>query len=176
MKIAFSGRRSLEVPAVILVQSGNMLWQSLLWSMIWYCDHKCASGTDGQCRYDYYALNKHNKYHFYSSIEYYLREDCVCYGTIQRSCFLAPQLSYIWWSEVTWKFPGIFNEHIPDSYEWWCKQGIHRKLLETISKKQIWHPTLKRKLGCWMQCWPRKHVPGLADKSALLLCLPDSSC
>lgn len=49
-------------------------------------------------------------------------------------------------AKMTWKYSGIFNEHISNSYEWWCKQGIQRKPLEKIPKNQIWHPTLKREL------------------------------
>lgn len=56
------------------------------------------------------------------------------------------------------------------------KQGILRKLLGTISEKQIWHPTRKREQDVGGSADQESEFLDVTDRRALLLCQPDSSC
>lgn len=86
--------------------------------MMWYGDHKLARGTDGKYRCDYYAVNNHNKSHWFSSIKHHLQQvRTVFVMDLHEGRIFCLQSPPIWWPEVTWKYPGIFNEHIPDGYE-----------------------------------------------------------
>lgn len=105
--------------------------------MMW-CDDKSVSGTDGQNRCDDFTLNNHNKSHWSSSTEHHLQQVRTVLWTYTKVMFSGSKVVLYVVAKMTWKYPGVFSEHIPDSYEWWCKQGIQRKLLETIPQNQIW--------------------------------------
>lgn len=44
--------------------------------------------------------------------------------TYRKAVFSGSKIVLYVVARMTWKYPEIFNERIPNSDEWWCKQGI----------------------------------------------------